>query len=302
MWPLIRKSTSKAKAVKKTKKTGAKRGKQQEQSLIRRRRIDIFMRSAILLVVCVAVIGSTYIWKSGLLQEWMMEAEDAVDRKVSDAGFSVKEVRITGQANTELKQVRAALALYDGQSMISLDLDKMLGRVEGLPWVKKATITRIMPDILDVKIMEYRAVAIWQKDDQLFLVNGSGEVITDQGLDIFHSLPHVVGVKANENITSLLTMKNTYPELFEQVKSSVWVGQRRWDLNLHNGIKVKLPEKGSELAWQQLNDYQNKQKLLNKDILVVDMRQHGKVILRLTEQEAKRRKSLINTGEKPENI
>lgn len=292
MWPLKSKG----------KKTPQKRGAKQAQSLKRRRRLSVFIRWTSLVVVCFTVIGTLYIWKSGLFEEWSTEARDTIDRKVADAGFTVGEVRITGQKHTSLKQVRSALALYDGQSIISLDLENMLLRVEALSWVKKATIVRIMPDALEVTITEHEAAALWQEGGKLYLVDKAGEVITDQNLEKFNRLPHVVGAGANEKLTSLLAMRAKYPNLFARVKSSVWIGDRRWDMNLTNGIRVKLPEKGPELAWQKLYEYDSKQKILAKEVLIIDLRQHGKTILRLTPNEAERRRLMNQTGTKEESI
>ena len=294
MWPLNKSKTK--------KKARPKRGEKQALSLKRRRRLSIFMRSATLLLVSVSVIASVYLWKSGLFQEWMTEAHDTVDRKIADAGFTVAEVRITGQENTELKQVREALALYDGQSIVSLDLENMLGRVVALPWVKSATIVKIIPDALEVTIAEHQAAALWQESGKLYLVDRTGEIITNEGMERYADLPHVVGGGANKNLTDLLAMKEKYPDLFSQVKSSVWIGKRRWDLNLNSGIKIKLPEKGPDLAWDRLYKYENTQKILTKEVLIIDFRQHGKTIVRLTPQEAERRKLLNKSGNKEESI
>ena len=292
MWPLKGK----------TKTAYSKRGVKQAQSLKRRRRLSIFIRGASLTAVCCAGVAGVYIWKAGLAEEWMTEARDTVDREIAGAGFMIGEIRITGQHHTSLKQIRVALALYDGQSIVSLDLDNMLKQVEALPWVKAATIIRLMPDVLDVHITEHEAAALWQESAKFFLVNRGGEIITEENLGEFSSLPQVVGVGANENLASLLAMKTKYPDLFVRVKSAVWIGQRRWDLNLHNGIKVKLPEKGPEVAWQILHDYAQKQKILAKEILIVDLRQYGKTIIRLTPKEAERRRIMVEMGNKEESI
>lgn len=297
MWPL----TPKQKKPKK-KKSSAKRGAKQAQSLKRRRRLSLFLRGMTLLVVCSAVVTSAYIWQSGLFQQWMLEAQDKVDRKFAAAGFAVGEVRITGQVNTELKQVRAALGLYDGQSIVSLDLKNMLVRVEDLAWVKKATLTKVMPDALEVTLVEHEAAALWQNRDVFYLVDLAGQIITSQGLEKYADLPHVVGAGAHENLAGLLAMQDKYPELFARVKSAVWIGNRRWDLNLGSGIKIKLPEKGPELAWERLYHYESDQKILAKEVLIIDFRQHGKTIVRLTPEEAKRRRLLIESGKKEESI
>jgi len=310
MWSLTGKSTgqkstgqkSKEKNKSKRKSPAVKRGAKQAQSLVRRRRISLFFRISGLLVAATVIVSSTYIWKSGLLREWTLEARDTVDRKIADAGFMVGEVRITGQENTDINQIRSALMLYDGQSIVSLDLAGMLDRVETLPWVKRATIIRTLPDALDVTITEHEAAAIWQENGTFSLVDQSGAVITDEGLEKFGALPHIVGAGANENLNGLLALKGVYPDLFSRVKSAVWVGQRRWDLNFNNGIKIKLPEKETALAWQLLYEYETSQKILAKDILIIDLRQYGKTILRLTPQEAERRRLLKKAGAKEESI
>ncbi len=291
MWPL-----------KKSKTTPARRGAKQAQSLKRRRRISLIVRYASLVVGCIAVISSVYIWRSGLFEYWLDEAHDTVDRHIADAGFTVREVRITGQKNTKMKEVRASLALNDGQSIVSLDLENMLEQVMTLPWVKTATIVKIIPDVLEVTITEHEAVALWQESGRLYLVDKAGEIIVSEGLEKYVLLPHVVGTGANKNLTSLLAMKDKYPDLFAQVKSSVWIGQRRWDMNLTNGVIIKLPEKESDIAWDLLHEYHSSQNILAKEVLIIDFRQDGKTIVRLTPKEAERRRLLNKFGKKEESI
>ncbi|PHZ85600.1 cell division protein FtsQ/DivIB [Paremcibacter congregatus] len=306
MWPLRQKPPVKGGKKVSGKKVPAKkvvkRGAKQAQSLIWRRRWDLLIRATSMAVVCFGVVTSIYIWKSGLLKEWMLEAGDTVDRQIAEAGYTVGEVRIRGQKYSTLQQVRTALALYDGQSIVSLDIDEMLRRVEALPWVNEATIVRVMPDALEVTITEHTAAALWQVDEQLFLITAEGHIITDQNVESFTDLPHVVGEGAQQNLAGLLAMKATYPALFTRVKSAIWVGGRRWDLNFHNGVKIKLPEKGSDLAWEQLYQYEDRQKILSKKILMIDLRLHGKTVVRLTPEEVKRRKLLAESGQAEETI
>lgn len=296
MWPLARQPSTK-----KTKSSG-RRGAKQARSLIRRRRLSLFLRGTSVAMICAGIVASVYIWQTGLFRQWLLVAGDNLDRQVTDAGFAVRKLRITGQKNTDLKQIRAALDIRDGQSMTSLDLKAMLGRLEGLPWVKTATISKIMPDQLRVTIREHEAAALWQEQGKFHLINRTGEIITDQGLKKYPGLPQIVGSGANEHLGELLAMKQKHPRLFFRVKSSVRVGNRRWDLNCTNGIRIKLPENGQNLAWDKLYDYQRKQKILAREILVVDLRVAGKMIVRLAPREAERRRLMINSARKQESI
>jgi len=296
MWPLVKTRNARK------GKSADRRGTKQAKSLKRRRRVSLFLRGSSLVMLGLGIIASVYIWQTGLFHQWLTEAGDSLDREVAKAGFAVGEVRITGQKNTSLKQVRAALALYDGQSMTSLDLQAMPGRLEKLPWVRMATVTRIMPDILQVTIVEHQAAALWQESGQFHLINRAGQVITDRGLEKYVALPQIVGPGANQHLGDILVMKQKHPELFSRVTSWVWVGARRWDIVCHNGIRIKLPEAGPEVAWEKLYRYERDQKILDREILIVDLRQPDKMIVRLSPAEAERRRLMMKSGKKEESI
>jgi len=294
MWPLAKKTGS--------KKSAGRRGEKQTRSLKRRRRFSLFLRGMSVVMVSAGIIAGVYLWQSGLFRQWLQEAGHSLDREVAGAGFAVQEVRITGQKNTSLQQIRAALGLYDNQPMTSLDLTAMLARVEALPWVKTATISRILPNIVRVGIREHRPAALWQQQDHFYLITRAGEIITDKDVAKYPGLPQIVGSGANQHLGDLLVMKQEYPKLFARIKSSVWVGNRRWDLNCYNGIKIKLPESGWLGAWKKLYNYQHDQKILTRDILSIDLRLSGRTIVRLTPAEAARRRLILKNDKKAESI
>lgn len=296
MWPLAKNSK-----VRKNKSSG-RRGTKQARSLKRRRQFSLFLRGGSLVILCLGIIATVYGWQTGLFRQWLTEAGDSLDREVANAGFAVGEVRITGQKNTSLKQIRAALDLYDDQSMTSLDMEAMLGRVESLPWVRTVTLSRIMPNILQVTIVEHQAAALWQDRGHFYLINAAGQVITGKGLEKYAKLPQIVGPGANLHLGDILAMKQKHQDLFSRITSSVWVGKRRWDLNYANGIRVKLPEAGPDLAWEKLYHFERDQKILTREILVVDLRQPGKMIVRLSPKEAARRRMMMKNAKKEESI
>ena len=97
----------------------------------------------------------------------------------------------------------------------------------------------------------------------------------------------VVGEGANAHTGSLSLMLDSQPELAQLVKSAVWTGGRRWDVLLHNGIRVKLPEDtanySAKQAWSQLAKLQSGHQLLSREVNVVDLRVKGRAFLRVSE-------------------
>ena len=90
----------------------------------------------------------------------------------------------------------------------------------------------------------------------------------------------VVGRDAPRNTAALLDTLAVAPELARKVKAAVWVGERRWDVQLENRIDVKLPEANAIAAWVQLAEMQDRHQLLDTEISVIDLRLPDRIIVR----------------------
>ena len=67
------------------------------------------------------------------------------------------------------------------------------------------------------------------------------------------------------------------------VHDAVLVADRRWDLHLENGVTIKLPEKGVKEALAQLVKLNAESRLLDRDVVVVDLRLPDRITVRLPE-------------------
>jgi cell division protein FtsQ len=73
--------------------------------------------------------------------------------------FSVRVVHVAGAVHTPAGQVLAAAGLADQPAELSLDTAAVAARVEGLPWVARATVTRDWPDGASIVVTERVPVA-----------------------------------------------------------------------------------------------------------------------------------------------
>ena len=64
------------------------------------------------------------------------------------------------------------------------------------------------------------------------------------------------------------------------------VGGRRWNLRFAGGIDVRLPEENAAQAWARLAELERKQRLLGRDVIVVDMRLPDRLVVRTTPEAA----------------
>lgn len=195
-------------------------------------------------------------------------------------GFQVDEILVVGRKETSATVLRKAVRLVRGAPILAFDLDAAQERVEKLPWVRRATVERMLPDTILLSIEERKPLAIWQHNGKFALIDDRGEVIMRKGLDRFNDLLVVVGENAPVEAASLIETLNTQPALLSMVKAAVWVGGRRWNLRLTGDIDVRLPEGNPAAAWTRLAEYERTHRVLERDVQVLDLRIPDRLIVR----------------------
>ena len=83
------------------------------------------------------------------------------------------------------------------------------------------------------------------------------------------------------------------PQLLGRVTSYTRVADRRWDLGLANGMLIMLPETGVEKSLSRLSDMASQDRLLERQIDVVDMRLADRVTFRMSAEAAEERATLV---------
>lgn len=195
--------------------------------------------------------------------------------------FSIDKVRIIGNVETTEIDIIRVLELNLYKSLISFDAVKVHNNLLKLPWVAQAAISRIYPDTIEIRIMERYPYAIWQRDANFFLIDKNGDVIKPFDDVKFFQLPKLIGHDANKKIKSFEKIRE-FSKLTELIKAYIWVAERRWDLHFTNGIIVNLPEERFNDALLKLLNLQDRYKILDKDISVIDMRLPDRIAIRLT--------------------
>ncbi len=283
-------------------KKGLKRGEKEAISLVRRRRLRTALNILSVSAICLAIISSLYLWRNGTIELWTDAAEEKIGKLLVDAGLVVETIDIVGERVASEQNILAASEIYIGDALLSLDIGETVERIEQLTWIKEAAIRRDFSGDVIINVREHRPAALWQIDNKLWVVSDEGVQITDQQLEYFAHLPMISGIGAEKQLENLLRAISSNEVLFERVETATWVGGRRWDLILKNGIKIMMPEIELAQAWQNLSELEQSEQLLARNILAVDFRVKDKTVVRLTPEEADRRRLLAKTSGKGEEI
>lgn len=236
-------------------------------------------RTLLITLPLAGVLGLTvWAWASGRLAAAQAAITDQVLSVTAAHGLAVNDVRVQGRHETDGADILAALRVSRGSPILGFDPQEARRRLEQIPWIASARVERRLPGVISVTLTERTPMALWQHDHQLSLVDGKGIVLTDRNLDHFPHLPMLVGDDAPRQGPALLATLAQAPSLAGRVNAAVLVGGRRWDLHLNNGIDVKLPETDVLAALQQLDRIENSDKVLERDIVAVDMRLPDRLI------------------------
>ena len=109
----------------------------------------------------------------------------------------------------------------------------------------------------------------------------------------FTGLPLVVGKGAETRARDFLAMVGRYPKVRSVMKAAVFVGERRWNLRLKDGVDIKLPENDVGHALAALSKLDREDRLFSRDIVAVDMRLPDRLTVQLSEDAAKARDDLF---------
>ena len=93
-------------------------------------------------------------------------------RVFAKLGFVVRDVFVVGRSATP-KATLLNIAVSRGTPILAVDRGSQK-RVQTLPWVRHATVRRVLPDTVVVEIIERRPLAIWQHEKKFALIDEEG--------------------------------------------------------------------------------------------------------------------------------
>ena len=115
----------------------------------------------------------------------------------------------------------------------------------------------------------------------------------------FISLPLVVGKGAETHARDFLALLARYPQVRSATKAAIFVGERRWNLRLKDGLDIRLPENDVGNALASLSTLDKEDRLFSRDIVAVDMRLPDRLTVQLSDDAAKAREELFKRASKP---
>ncbi|WP_412554201.1 cell division protein FtsQ/DivIB [Shimia sp. MIT1388] len=244
----------------------------------------LFLRVVVPFVV---VAGAATVWLSDAdRRESLNLAVSDLRREIATRPeFMVSAMTVDGASQGTSEDIRDILSLSFPTSSFDLDLPSIRERVEELPAIASVAV-RVRPGgILELNVAERTPVVVWRTHEGLTLVDPEGNVTGPAISRAAHAqMPLIAGEGAEHHVQEALRLFSAAAPLADRVIGLVRVGERRWDLVLDRGQRIKLPEQGAVEALDRVVALNHAEELLERDIKVVDMRLAHRPTVQLTEQ------------------
>src|SRR5438034_854739 len=213
--------------------------------------------------------------KGGHVEELASAASDTRNALANSAGFRITAVAINGRKQLTQDEVLAIGGVNGRSSLLFLDATAVRERLKANPWIAEATVLKLYPGQLQIELVERSAFALWQRDGKLSVIADDGAVLE----------PYV-----SRRFLSLLAR---YPQVSAATKAAIFVGERRWNLRLNDGLDIRLPENDVGTALAALSKLDKEDRLFSRDIVAVDMRLPDRLTVQLSDDAAKAREELF---------
>lgn len=238
-----------------------------------------FMIATATLLACTAGAGAALVTGAIEPQRIQIVMSHEAEQMMLRLGFGIDQVSLSGHQYTMDSDVYDALNLPDIRTFAAFDAPAALKRIEQLPWVETAQITRLFPGALRVELRERRPAALWSLKGRTYLIDGTGRVLGAAGPQGWR-LPHIAGEGANTDAALLFTALNRHPDIAAQVARAERVGGRRWSLVLTNGSRLELGADREVEGLEQIARNAELRRALAGPAMIADVRTAGRLTIR----------------------
>ncbi|WP_093116047.1 cell division protein FtsQ/DivIB [Salinihabitans flavidus] len=199
--------------------------------------------------------------------------------------FMVDLMEINGASPDVSGTIREIVPIDFPRSSFDLDLAQIREQVMALPAISAASV-RIRPGgVLRVDVTERVPVILWRTAAGLDLVDVDGVVVARAaGRSAHGPLPIMAGKGAAAHVDEALALFSAGEPLSDRLRGLERIGERRWDVVLDRGQRILLPERGAVQALERVIVLAEGQDMLDRDLVIVDMRLPERPTVRIAER------------------
>ncbi|MFB0613571.1 cell division protein FtsQ/DivIB [Aurantiacibacter poecillastricola] len=210
-------------------------------------------------------------------------ASDRVAHIAGNAGFKLQRVEVHGTERMNTMMVHERAFGQRDLAMTRVDTRALREDLLTLPWVQDARVSRQLPDVLKVDIVEREPHAVLARPDRLMLIDGTGTELEPISASDAEPYMLIEGPGAQQQVEALDLLLDAAPALKGKVTGAEWVGNRRWNLTFETDQRLALPQ-GEDRAAAALVSFAQADgvhRLIGGEVVSFDMRNPPRMYMRV---------------------
>jgi len=204
-----------------------------------------------------------------------------IEKFSKNYGYSFTKININKLINIEPEEIEKYFTKYYGDSIFLIPIKEISKNLYQNTWIKDFTIKNDYKNTININIVESIPIGIYFSGEDNLLFDRNGEVI-DSVNSNYNLYSHLIIFEGNNSLFNANTFINSLPLLVRnEIKKAVFINNRRWDIKLRNGIKIKLSENNILDSYNNYDKfYKNVSNQELAEIEMIDLRIPKQIILK----------------------
>ena len=191
--------------------------------------------------------------------------------------FKIKNIEIINNYLISTNTIDEKMNKIYGKNILFIKRKDIQSLLSSIDFLKKIEVRKKYPDTIIIKIYETKLVAVLFKKDQKYLLDSSSNLIPFNTNDLLKNLPNVFGEGAEKNFINFFKKLEKNNFATKRIKNFYYFQIGRWDIQLLNDQKIKLPSNKTTEAIQQIIELLDREDF--KKYKVIDLRIDGKIVV-----------------------
>ena len=190
--------------------------------------------------------------------------------------LKIKKINIFGINNIEVSNVKNEIKNLNINNIISLNKNEISNVIDSYSIVENYKIFKKYPSTLNIEIIKTNFLAKINYDGKTYIVGSNGRLINEK----FNNdhLPYIFGNPETKEFLKLKKKIDLSKFSYDQIKNFYFYPSKRWDLELKDGIRIKLSNLNIVKSLNQSFEFLNLKNL--RDIKIIDLRVKNQIIIK----------------------
>ena len=195
--------------------------------------------------------------------------------------LSISKILVKGAREPLKKEITILVQNAATKGFSALKAQALREKIQDINKVEKAFVKLSTDGLVFVEVIQRKEAVVYFNNHLYEVLDSNGIILSiKQDYQGLSSFPLLVGKDGQKNINELLSLVNEIGSYQSEVLYYEWVGERRWDVHMKNGLVFKLPENNLSEGLVVMRMFLNETDKLLKPIVSVDLRNIDKPIIK----------------------